>query len=408
MTQLVGFLGIAFSLTFYTGWAYKLKWISYPLLIGVSLRIGFVLFDYFVMKLPDHGSDALNFHLQAIAWSQNGFLEMLQSFPGPTTYFYAWLLAFFYSVFEPSVLLAQSISVFLGGGIILLGAHLAQMVAGRRAAIISAWLTALFPTLVLYSSIPLREPFVVFFFLMALYGSVVWYKYNRVVGVWISILGFALATFFHGAFALGALGFLGMLVLRSLKRAVSGWQVNSLKSASITISILAPIAIAVLIAGGVAIPKLGSVISALDADKIISIVNYSARDGAAYPAWTQPNTPAELIFKSPVRLIYFLFSPFPWDVSRPQHLIGLLDGLFYLGVFLYLIKNHRALPAESKFLLLVAFPVVLAFALAIGNFGTGVRHRAKFISLFLVILSSVRSKSKPVKNRIYGSVNRAE
>lgn len=233
MSQLAGYLGLATVLAFYSGWAYKIRWIAYPLLIGVTLRIGFVFFDQFVITLPDHGSDALRFHLQAIAWSEQGFLNMLQSFPGPNTFFYAWVLAFFYSIFEPSVLLAQSISVLLGGGIILLGAKIAGVIAGRRAAIISAWLIALFPTLILYSSIPLREPFVVFFFLIALYGSVVWYKYRRITGVWVSLLGFTLATFFHGAFAIGALGFLGMLVLRSAKRAISGWQANKLIQSSL-------------------------------------------------------------------------------------------------------------------------------------------------------------------------------
>lgn len=392
MNQLAGFFGLAAVLALYSGWAYKVRWISYPLLIGVVVRIGFVLFDQFVMTLPDHGSDALNFHLQAIAWSQHGFLGMLENFPGPTTYFYAWLLAFFYSIFEPSVLLSQSISVLLGGGIILMGAKIAQAIAGRRAAFISAWLIALFPTLILYSSIPLREPFVVFFFLVALYGSVIWYKYNRITGVWTSLFGFTLATFFHGAFAIGALGFLGILVFRSVKRSISGGQANKLRSTSIVISMLAPIALVALVAGGVAIPKLGSVISALDAEKIISIVNYSARDGAAYPAWTQPNTPVELVVKSPVRVVYFLFSPFPWDVSQPRHLIGLFDGFFYLGIFFFLFLKRRSIPNESKFLALLVFPIILAFALAIGNFGTGIRHRAKFVSLFLVVVSSVVSK----------------
>ena len=387
MAFLVGSFSLVFVLTFHTILAYLIKWLRYPLLIGVFLRIAFVLIDHFVMRLPDHGSDALNFHLQAISWSQNGFVEMLSNFPGPTTYFYAWVLAFFYSILEPSVLLAQAISVFLGGWIIVLSAVLAKKVAGRNVAVRSAWLVALFPTLILYSSIPLREPFLVLFFLIAVYGAVSWSKYNSKLGVLIAFFGFFMATFFHGAFAIGALGFLGLLIYKSIKQSINGFQNRKLRSGSIVISAVAPLMLMAFIIGGVAIPKLGSVFDALDANRIIAIVNYSARDVAAYPSWTQPNTPVELLIKSPIRVVYFLFSPFPWDVSKPQHLIGLLDGFFYLVIFFLIFRKWRDLSPEAKFLLLIAGPIILAFALAIGNFGTGVRHRAKFAPLFLIVCS---------------------
>ena len=387
MAFLVGSFSLVFVLTFHTILAYLIKWLRYPLLIGVFLRIAFVLIDHFVMRLPDHGSDALSFHLQAISWSQNGFVAMLSNFPGPTTYFYAWVLAFFYSILEPSVLLAQAISVFLGGWIIVLSAVLAKKVAGRNVAVRSAWLVALFPTLILYSSIPLREPFLVLFFLIAVYGAVSWSKYNSKLGVLIAFFGFFMATFFHGAFAIGALGFLGLLIYKSIKQSINGFQNRKLRSGSIVISAVAPLMLMAFIIGGVAIPKLGSVFDALDANRIIAIVNYSARDGAAYPSWTQPNTPVELLIKSPIRVVYFLFSPFPWDVSKPQHLIGLLDGFFYLVIFFLILRKWRDLSPEAKFLLLIAGPIILAFALAIGNFGTGVRHRAKFAPLFLIVCS---------------------
>jgi hypothetical protein len=160
------------------------------------------------------------------------------------------------------------------------------------------------------------------------------------------------------------------------------------------ISIVAPILLAFILVGNVSIPKLGSLSEAMDASKIISIVNYSARDAAAYPAWTQPNTPLELVVKSPIRVAYFLFSPFPWDVSKAEHLIGLLDGVFLIIIFYFIFKARHKFGVPEKTIIFVVFPIILAFSLAIGNFGTGLRHRAKFVAIFLIFFSYSLPKLK--------------
>ena len=39
---------------------------------------------------------------------------------------------------------------------------------------------------------------------------------------------------------------------------------------------------------------------------------------------------AEIIYLTPIRIFYFLYAPFPWDIKRPGHLMGLFDVIFYL------------------------------------------------------------------------------
>ena len=36
---------------------------------------------------------------------------------------------------------------------------------------------------------------------------------------------------------------------------------------------------------------------------------------ASYPEWTKVKTFIELFYKIPIRAIYFVFAPFPWDVK---------------------------------------------------------------------------------------------
>jgi hypothetical protein len=40
---------------------------------------------------------------------------------------------------------------------------------------------------------------------------------------------------------------------------------------------------------------------------------------------------------------------------------------------------------EARFVVFLFLPVVVVFSLAVGNFGTGLRHRAKFIALLAAL-----------------------
>ena len=62
---------------------------------------------------------------------------------------------------------------------------------------------------------------------------------------------------------------------------------------------------------------------------------------AKYPDWVVPKSRLEVIYKSPIRIIYFILAPFPWDIKKPIHLIGLLDSILFLFVVYMIIKNTK-------------------------------------------------------------------
>jgi hypothetical protein len=112
---------------------------------------------------------------------------------------------------------------------------------------------------------------------------------------------------------------------------------------------------------------------------------------AAYPLWLQPDSSIDFIWAVPARGLYLLFSPFPWDVGSGRHLVGMADGLLYLILACLILRNRRRLMAEpgSKALLLLLIPLLLAFGVGTGNFGTALRHRAKFVAGLIVLASSL-------------------
>ncbi len=111
--------------------------------------------------------------------------------------------------------------------------------------------------------------------------------------------------------------------------------------------------------------------------------------GAAYPEWTIINSPTEILYKTPVRALYFLFSPFPWDIKKKVHLVGMIDGLFYMALVFLIFRNLKVIWKDPalRIILLILFCYFLIFGIGVSNFGTGLRHRSKFF-IELVILAA--------------------
>jgi hypothetical protein len=119
------------------------------------------------------------------------------------------------------------------------------------------------------------------------------------------------------------------------------------------------------------------------------------RGRAGYPAWLSPSSFLLTILIIPVRVLYFLFSPFVWMVSSMRHIAGLINGLLMIPLCYYSLSffrgriNRNALALLFVALLLVSF--VLAFSIGVKNFGQAFRHRAKIIPL-LVAFGTVAFK----------------
>lgn len=391
MESLLGFLGLLAAAVVAAVLAFRHAEIRVALLLAFVLRAGAALFHYYVAPLPDGAADALRFEALAWEWGERGFLVALTYFPGPNTFFNSWLIALLYGLTDRSPLMAQSLSVMAGTAAVFFGWKFTYLLWGSAAARRAIWVLALFPTLILYSALVLREAFVVMFFLIGMNGVVIWGRSGRFADIPLPLLGFAGAVFFHGAFVVCAIAFLMLVVSRSMRRSVRALQRAALHPASLALVLLASASLAILVVTEIKIPKLGTIEDAVNPQRLMSIVNYSARDGAAYPDWTRPETPLDLVLKAPFRMAYFMFAPFPWDVQKPAHIIGLLDGLLYCILIFWIWRNRKNILNDpgAYAALLVFVSVVIAFSMAIGNFGTGLRHRAKFVAVLIALAAKV-------------------
>ena len=81
----------------------------------------------------------------------------------------------------------------------------------------------------------------------------------------------------------------------------------------------------------------------IDLKKLSRRTEMSSRGTAAWPEWTIALSPIELLYKTPIRAVYFLFSPFPWNVKSAKHLIGMLDAFLYMYLVYLILKNIKVI-----------------------------------------------------------------
>ena len=78
---------------------------------------------------------------------------------------------------------------------------------------------------------------------------------------------------------------------------------------------------------------------------------------ASFPQWLNASSLVEFIYKIPLRVFYFLFSPFPWDITKAHHIIGLFDAFFFICIS-YLIFLNRKLIWKDPVLKIIFFTLI--------------------------------------------------
>src|SRR5699024_3102272 len=98
----------------------------------------------------------------------------------------------------------------------------------------------------------------------------------------------------------------------------------------------------------------------------------SSRGRTGYLQEVSPNSIVEAVFQTPVRVIYFLFTPFPWQVKSFSDVYGfLLDTV----------------PVYLLFIFLLLLSIAIPFSWGVANYGTAIRHRQKIVWIFIIIAS---------------------
>ena len=372
--------------------AKKHKEIAWAIAIAFVFRISATLINLYVVNLPDgaDGGDAFAFEYQAWIWGNQGLTEAISHFFSKgLPWSYSNFGSLVYVIVGRSPLILSFISLLAGVYCVVLAWKVSMQVwDSHTTAKTSAWLVAIYPILILYSSLTMREVFITMLLLYGLLYVTLWVKTKKLLYAFIAFIVFSTQLFLHPGVATAGILFLGILLLYYIKTLFS--NLNS--KASIDMKSLLIVLCVLLV--GFYVYKFSSSLSFpyftwLNIENLIVRVSYMNEGPAAYPSWIMAENITEYISLLVPKLFYFLFSPFPWDVTKLKHLLGMLDGVFYLILCISIFSYRKYIKSNPRALILLLFLIFLSliFTVAVGNFGTGLRHRSKLVPIIIILAS---------------------
>lgn len=379
------------------------KWpnISNIIWIAFGIRISVLLLGHYFINLPDSGGDAKKFVSLAILMSDEGFFSVLSNFEGPKARFITWMLAVPFSLVGPSVLMAKSFSLLAGIGSVILGWAVANKIWNNQVANKVGWMMALFPSLILYSALVMREVYLVFFLILAIYWIVLWFKTQSYRYFFLIFIAFIGAIFFHGAMLVGLIIFLVAIAIINLFKILKSFRNFKLGITSASLILIVFLTLGLFITNKISVPYLHYFENSARFELIQHQTRIATRGDASWPKWTVIKSPIEVLYKAPIRSLYFVFTPLPWDVKKTKHLIGMFDSWLYLFLSILILINIKDILSDPilRIILLILLTYLFVFGIGVGNFGTGIRHRSKFVFLFILLAAPYIRNFKFIKNQ---------
>jgi hypothetical protein len=333
------------------------------------------------------------------AWASEGADHVWASFTfGPD--FYSWLISVVYLVLPRSSMFIAAINVFLSAAVVYLVYKIVAHYAGHRTGYWAAIVVAIFPVTLLQTIILSREMLITFFLTAACWHLIKFSTDSASRRLIYGIVCLAVASAPHTGVLVASL--LALAFLSAYAGACLLWRFHRRgpNTAFSQRGLLTATTVGLLVVGSgigaqsIWTPLSGAKVSALFAAEnpltpILEVYNSGNRGKAGYPPWLFTTEPLQATFLLPVRIVYFLFSPFVWMVDSVRHVAGLLNGIAMVFAFYYTSAFFLQRTGDRSYALLfigaLLFFFVAVFAVGVKNFGQAFRHRAKILPVLVAL-----------------------
>jgi len=310
---------------------------------------------------------------------------------------YSMIIGMIYYLIGRSPLFIRIVNVFLSTMIVYNTFQIALFVwQNKRTAKIAAWIVAFFPALILFGVTILREAILVYLLTVSILYLIAHTRNYRISNLFISLIALLMVINLNSGFFLILIVPVFLLIKYWMKLLVEKKGIKILYISVILIIFLVTTIVFTNSFIGVKIIGEVEVSSLTDStifERISSFQNVAARGRTEYLVGKTINSPVSLLIWLPIRIIYFLFMPFPWFWHNLLDILGGVDAVLYFWIIFY---SFRGLfQKKSKFfnyttlwiIVLTAGIGILIFSIGTSNYGTALRHRAKF-SFLLAILAA--------------------
>ena len=377
--------------------------VIYMMLGGFLLRLGLFYWDLKcrnIFLLPASGYDTEKYAL----WAKNGLLTGHFMRNGV----YPGFITFWYSFFRVQRPIAQYINILLAmTAISLVISTMKYLEIDERVARKVIALMCFLPYSAIMHSILLRETLIMFLIVCSVCFFVRYIKDGGLLTLIASMAIAIAASMVHSGAIAVLLGEAVALILYDRQKRTM--RVTP-KSVALTIAFIVGFMAMYVTLQDVIFDKFNGVESAED---IVNHVSVFIAGGSAYDVgFNIDNGALNLIVNSPIRMLYFIASPLPWDWRGVSDIVAFFfSTLFFLYTFFRAFVEIRKLPKGEERSLIIIFTVIalcgaLIFAWGVSNAGTAMRHREKFTMVFMLLLALCndgkirRRQSLPVRRKI--------
>ena len=304
-----------------------------------------------------------------------------------TSEFHTFLFSLHDRIFEPAppdLMLRVEMIAFSVLGLALVAAAVHEL-AGPRASRITAWVIALEPAHIFFSSLLHKEPLMFLAEGAVVYGGAVLWKRGKLVGLVPIVLGCLVATAtrpYVGWFLAAAAT---IVVLHASLTRQQGMRALALAGTAIALIV----AFFPTVWDASSDESLASLQASQDANAANDEANLSLER-------VDYSTREKLITNLPKRIRDIALKPYPWqsqNTSQRLGIIGTLIVLFTLAALIAAISRHRTgLMARAGPLIYPAAFMLIAYSLSAGNAGTAYRYRTHVVALALALVITLRQR----------------
>ena len=392
-----GFLLI--FLSFYIIIKFHKKWKDHHLTIALF----FILAIHHIIALTNtylfiiHGAnaDAVRFHRLGVEWAMDGKWSIMVG-----AEFYQQFLGIFYRIFGPSHLLGEELSIiaFLFACFVLIKLIDFLNITKYRVGLLLMF--GLLPTNLVLGSVTMRESYQILFFMLSVYWGLRFHLEPTKGAMIFCVFSAIIMGFFHNALILYMLFLLPVLFLWFPKQVSSSpdsrWRFS--RKRFIVIGAILILIIGILIIGVLLeIQGLGALASVFSGKGLKYAVDYrtilmtaQAPDARAnYGIMYDTTSFGSLIKTISLAFIYYLFAPFPWQITNWLDVYAFAESLLRFILILFsIISWYRAEGLQRSIwglLLIIYFSMTLLWSTGTVNYGTSIRHH--ILSNWIILIA---------------------
>jgi hypothetical protein len=263
-----------------------------------------------------------------------------------------------------------------------------------RAARPASWLCAVLPASVFFSTVILRESFCTIGVVYGCYYLLRAHQFASVRDYLFSALWFTLAAVIHYGCVVLLLGLVAV-ALMSTRAQASGMRKIWFTGGAV---VLAFGLVVVLFQFGLfdrLAPRFSS--EELSVGAVGGVMEESYDRGRTdYMRGLEATSVTRLSWTAPIRFALFLVTPLPWMIRKIIDLVAFFDAIAYIvGIYwIWRARKHVRRHPGMVSVLLCCTLGLFVFAMGTFNFGTAVRHRAKFFPVVMALACVAREMTR--------------